>query len=816
MSSSLKTIALKSAKLVVLFIITVFILVLLLSPFASHHYATKYLNDYQLMLNDDTTIRYNPFGSSLTIRDLALFEKNNAEKPVLSIKSLDVKVSLYKLLTDTLHFSEFSIDGLYLDVNLNEKNPVIAGFDIASHSIDSAASVNEPEETPNNLEDIKANDKLSNYQVSLPNFSITNAIFDISIEQSKQNFTINSLVITNVLASTKAQQADISLNALINKAPLFLEINAQLANNQGKISSELVLSKLALMPLQPLLSAIEEEQNPLTLQGAVSINSKQLISITDLSTKINLNTFELITENFKAKQGNKTVELKIAPFTIKELVVELIDEQAPIVTGTVKLNVNEIIAYEGKTSQLLAQISAININKIAITTSESLVSANIEKLIIEQSMFAENTEDDHQPLAKFNNITINDITVSQQGLLIDTIKLLGLVIDAKLDEDKHVVGLLAPQKDAQPINEPLDKKADNAEVAAIEDNVKSPFYLSINSFSFADTSHINFTDQSTSPHYKRDFTITTFNAGPFDNQKPQQESQFTLKGGSDKYATFDLSAVAKPFSKEDFYKLKGFFKEVSLPSLSTYISAALKYELKTGQLDVDLDVTVDNTDIDGNVVLLLRGVELGAANDHEADTFKSQTSVPFNIALGMLKDSDGNVELDVPLDGSTDAPSFGMRGFVSLMIKQATMSAAKEYLMTTFVPYANVVTIAMSAGDYLLKVRFNDLAFPKKETELTDEHAAFLTQFSALMKDKPETQLTLCAISTPEDINKPLGVEIADKDDIKKLAEFSEQRLETFKEYMVKQEGIASSRLLLCSPKIDSSAGAQPRITFTD
>jgi hypothetical protein len=84
------------------------------------------------------------------------------------------------------------------------------------------------------------------------------------------------------------------------------------------------------------------------------------------------------------------------------------------------------------------------------------------------------------------------------------------------------------------------------------------------------------------------------------------------------------------------------------------------------------------------------------------------------------------------------------------------------------------------------------------------------------MTDKPETQLTLCAIATPEDINKPLGVEITDKNDMKKLADFSGQRLETFKEYMVKEKGIASSRLLLCSPKIDSSIGAQPRITFTD
>ena len=415
-------------------------------------------------------------------------------------------------------------------------------------------------------------------------------------------------------------------------------------------------------------------------------------------------------------------------------------------------------------------------------------------------------------------MSLNDIRVSQQGLFIDTITLLGLAVNAKLDKDKNMVGLPVPTKDELPIEESVEETVNqpNEETQVKSDSEDPLFTLAINKFSFTDTSHINFTDQSIVPHYVRDFNITTFTAGPFDNQKPQQESQFALKGGSNTYASFDLSAVAKPFSKEDFYQLKGFFKEVSLPSISTYIAEALKHELKAGQLDVDLDVTVDNTDIDGNVELLLRGIELGAANDHEADTIKSQTSMPLNIALGMLKDSDGNVELDVPLDGSTDDPSFGMRGFVTLMIKQATMSAAKEYLITTFVPYANVVTVAMSAGDYLLKVRFNDLTFPVKETQLTAEHTEFLTQFSALMTDKPETQLTLCAIATPEDINKPLGVEITDKSDIKKLADFSAQRLETFKEYMVKEKQIASSRLLLCSPKIDSSIGAQPRITFTD
>lgn len=815
MSSSVK-IAIKSTKLIALIFITLFTLIWLLSPYVSHHFASKYLNEQQLTLSDETTIRYNPFGSILTIRDLAVSETKNIEKSVLAIKSMDVKVSLYRLLTDTLHFSEFTIDGLYLDVNLNEVDPVIGGFVIASNS-NGPATIEASEENAKKVEKNNTNNELNNYQVSLPNFKLSDALFNISIEQIQQEFAINSLTIKNVLASAKEQKAEIYLKAFINKAPLNIDINAQLENNQGKISSELELSKLALAPFQPILLALGEEKNPLTLVGSISVNSEQVISITDLGTKISLETFELITDGLKASQENKTLALNIVPFSIKDLSVELNNDQTLAISGSAKLNVHDIIAYDGKESQILANISAINLDEISISTTDLLIKANIPNLTIEQSVFAENTTDEHQPLATFQNLSLNDINVSEKGLFIDTITLLGLAVNAKLDEGKNMVGLPISTKDNPTIEEPVEEKTSQQNNREDKiDSAEPAFTLAINSLSFTDTSHINFTDQSITPHYERDFEITTFSAGPFDNQKPQQESHISLKGGSNKYAAFDLSVVAKPFSKEDFYQLKGFFKEVSLPSLSTYISEALKHELKAGQLDVDLDVAINNTDIDGNIVLLLRGVELGAANDHEADTIKSQTSMPLNIAIGMLKDSDGNVELDIPLYGDTSDPSFGMRGFISLMIKQATMSAAKDYLMTTFVPYANVVTVAMSAGDYLLKVRFNDLAFPVKETQLTAEHTEFLTQFSALMTDKPDTQLTLCAIATPEDINKPLGVEITDKSEIKKLAYFSEQRLETFKEYMVKEKGIASSRLLLCSPKIDSSIGAQPRITFTD
>jgi hypothetical protein len=816
MSSSIKTLA-KAIKFFSLFIIALLLIIWLSSPFVSRHYLTKYLNEHQLTLADKTTIRYNPFWSNLNIRELEIVSVENSDKPLISLKSLNVTLSLFKLLTDTLFVSEFAIDGLYLDVNLNGESPIIGGFVIANNSNETKKSVETPAAQTADLAKDSNNEVANNYQVSLPYFSLSNATFNVGIEQSQQEFIINSLVIKNVLASTKTQQAEVVLNALINKAPLLLKLNADLTSEQRKISSEITLSELALAPLQPLLTANITEQEPLTMQGSISLNSKQSISLSTAVTDINVETFELKATDFKATQKNKTLALNIFPLTLENFSLVLVNEQAPKINGTASLNINDLKAYEGEGAQLLAKISTIKLDDITVTTTESLITASIKNLIIEQSLFAENTTDNFPPLAQFKNLSINDVTVSQQGLFIDTINLLGLTIDTNLDKEKNITGLPTSPKDQPPVAEPIAKTINSPKTIEGEAGSEEKlFLLSLNSFSFGDTAGITFIDRSTSPYYKRSFNITTFNAGPFDNQKPQQESNFTLTGNSDKYANFNLSAVAKPFSKKDYYKLNGFFKEVSLPSLSTYIAQALNYELKSGQLDVDLDVTIDDKKIAGKTKLFLRGVELGAANDHETGTVKSQTSVPFNIALGMLKDGDGNVELDIPLKGSTDDPSFGMSGFINLLVKKATMSAAKEYLITTFVPYANVVNVAMSAGDYLLKVRFNDLNFPIKETQLTAQQSQFLAQFSALMTDKLDTQLTLCAIATPEDIDKPLGTKITDIDDIKQLAEISGQRLEAFKDYMVKEHGIASSRLLLCSPKIDSTKGAKPRITFTD
>ncbi len=335
--------------------------------------------------------------------------------------------------------------------------------------------------------------------------------------------------------------------------------------------------------------------------------------------------------------------------------------------------------------------------------------------------------------------------------------------------------------------------------------------------SFINENSFDFTDFSVSPIYQRTLFLDTLDVGPLSNssEKQQEKTPFTLVGRSNKYANFNLTGYLQPFAKLASYHLKGSFKEFSLPAISSYLKASTGLEIKTGQLNTDLDVTLNGDILDGNVIVLLQALETGLVDSEEAGSLIDQSALPLNMAMGMLKDSDGNVELDVPLSGSTSDPKFGLSSIVTLITKKAIISATQDYLLTTFVPYANIVSIAITAGEIALKLRFDDLEYHVAQIEPGDHQSGYLNDFIALMQEKEDTRVTICAISTPADIGLKGGTSVTDKADIKRLIDIGEKREHAFKDHLIETGKIDSSRVLFCKPQIDSDEDAIPRIAIS-
>jgi len=619
---------------------------------------------------------------------------------------------------------------------------------------------------------------------------------------------------------------------------LNLHADATLDQGNGEINSEVALKAYPLAKLQHFIKPLQK------LSGQFSLNSKQQLTITPKTLNIVLNNAEINNTALVASDKFYTFNLKALNYQANDFVITLENNVMTALQGKAQLNLSnahllgennqqELLSFE----QFLLQDIELKLPETSESEQEALPQpqVNIAMLTLDKLLASKKHDIDLPPLATLGKISISNIAANANSLTIGKVTLDSLTSDIILNKDNLIANLVAfAAVDDSSITEESTINNDDENTPSLEttstknidtnsqtdkSNTTSgnDFKISLKAFNMINNNQISFVDNSVTPKYTRIVFLDNIHLGALSNHHDSQENEtpIVLKGRSNQYAKFDFSGFIKPFAQAQTYHLKGGLSELSLPAVSTYMKDALQLELKSGQLNTDVDITLVDDNIDGDVSFIIKGLETTAANNDEVNVVKDQASLPLNAALGMLMDGDGNLELAVPLSGKTSDPSFGLSSFIALVTKKAAMSAVESYLMKTFVPYANIVSVAKTAGEFLLKVRFEDLAYQVKQITPNAKQQAYLDQFIALMQDKTDTQVKLCAISVPQDISLSSGSEVVDKEQIQQLKNLGEQREQALKAYLIKHGKIDSARLLLCTPQIDSSKDAQPKMVIS-
>jgi hypothetical protein len=103
-----------------------------LSPMAVRHFAAQPLSDLNLQLHNDSSVRFNPFTSTLSLDDVALIDTDN--KQVFGLAEGEISIHLHRLLLSQLYVSKFTISQVMLDVvaTTETQNPqlFVAGIDL--------------------------------------------------------------------------------------------------------------------------------------------------------------------------------------------------------------------------------------------------------------------------------------------------------------------------------------------------------------------------------------------------------------------------------------------------------------------------------------------------------------------------------------------------------------------------------------------------------------------------------------------------------------------------------------------------------------
>ena len=269
----------------------------------------------------------------------------------------------------------------------------------------------------------------------------------------------------------------------------------------------------------------------------------------------------------------------------------------------------------------------------------------------------------------------------------------------------------------------LEDEAQVAEAAppAPASDQDKPWSVSVPLIHITD-SEIDFKDESLPIQFR---TVIGDINGDIAGLSSQADSptRVDIKGSVDGYAPVTLAGTAAPLLDPPALDLALVFKGVDMTLLSPYSGTYAGYAIEQGVLDLNLDYGLKDNKLDGRNKIVIHQMELGEKIDSD-----QAADLPLELALALLTDSEGVIDMDIKVSGDVNDPDFNigsvvLGAFVNLITKAVTA------------PFTLLASLVDSEED------LQRLNFKSGSAELSDATRAKLDDLGSALTQRPELAL---------------------------------------------------------------------------
>lgn len=141
-------------------------------------------------------------------------------------------------------------------------------------------------------------------------------------------------------------------------------------------------------------------------------------------------------------------------------------------------------------------------------------------------------------------------------------------------------------------------------------------------------------------------------------------AQLELDGKVDEYGAAKIRGALQPFKATEFTDVKLAFTNLEMNRLTPYSGKFAGRRIASGKLSVDLEYKIKQRQLAGENKFVINKLVLG-----ERVESKDAADLPLDLAIAILEDSDGVIDLDLPISGSLDDPQFSYGSIVWKAIK---------------------------------------------------------------------------------------------------------------------------------------------------
>ncbi|MGB2688133.1 MAG: DUF748 domain-containing protein [Desulfobacterales bacterium] len=148
--------------------------------------------------------------------------------------------------------------------------------------------------------------------------------------------------------------------------------------------------------------------------------------------------------------------------------------------------------------------------------------------------------------------------------------------------------------------------------------------------------------------------VTDFSGGATGiSSDPASRTMIKLEGKVDEYGFTTVEGGMSPFAPKTFTDLTVSFQNVEMKPLSPYSATFAGRKIASGTLNLKLEYKIKNSELLGENNVVLEQFTLG-----ERVEAPSAINLPLNLAIALLTDTEGKIDVAVPVSGNVDNPDF--------------------------------------------------------------------------------------------------------------------------------------------------------------
>lgn len=172
--------------------------------------------------------------------------------------------------------------------------------------------------------------------------------------------------------------------------------------------------------------------------------------------------------------------------------------------------------------------------------------------------------------------------------------------------------------------------------------------------------NINFSDFFVKPNYSANLTSVQ---GAISELKPEAPGDLDLRARLDNAAPVEIKGKINPLSKELFLDIVADAKEIDLSPMTPYSAKYVGYGIEKGKLSFNVKYKLENRKLSAENKIILNQLTFG-------DKIESPTAtkLPVLLAVALMKDRNGVIDVDLPISGSLDDPQFSVGAIILRII----------------------------------------------------------------------------------------------------------------------------------------------------